>query len=196
MYQTSGAVVPRLLILSAAVGCSRKHVSPIPVTAGDRGASDNDARLRSIARTEAARHDSLAREASLREARERKLTEARATIAAPLYFGYDRSDLSPEAREKLELKGSILNRSPSLRLRLSGHTDERGADEYNLALGERRAASALRYLTALGVPPARLDITSFGEENPVCQESVESCWSRNRRVEFEIIGSGDLIVFR
>jgi len=196
MYQMSRAAGPLLLILFAAVGCSRKRVSPMPVAPVDRAANDGGARLGSIERTEAARQDSLARDASLRKAREKQLAEARATIAAPVYFGYDRSDLSPEAREKLDLKASILNRSPSLRLRLSGHTDERGADEYNLALGERRAANTLRYLTAFGVPAARLDITSFGEENPVCQEPVESCWSQNRRVEFEIIGGGDLIVVR
>jgi len=195
MTQMRRAAAPLLLILLAAVGCSQKRVLPIPAPV-DRAAGEDEARLGSIARAEAARQDSLAREASLRSAREKQLAEARATIASPVYFGYDRYDPSPEPREKLDRKGSILNRSPSLRLRLSGHADDRGSDEYNLALGQRRAASALEYLTALGIPAARLDITSFGEEKPVCQESLESCWSRNRRVEFEIIGGGDLIVVR
>ena len=136
------------------------------------------------------------REASLREAREKRLAEARAALAAPVYFAYDRSDLSSESRSVLDTKAPILSASPGLRLRLAGHTDERGSDEYNLALGQRRAASVLQYLTALGIPAARLDITSFGEEQPVCQESVESCWSRNRRVEFDIVAGADLIVVR
>jgi peptidoglycan-associated lipoprotein len=196
MYHSSRAVGSLLVILSVAVGCSRKRVSPTPVSPVDRTAGDDGAQRDSIARAEAARRDSLAREASLREARERRLAEARATLAAPVYFAYDRSDLSPEARGKLDAKAQILNGSPALRLRLEGHTDERGSDEYNLALGQRRAASALQYLTALGIPAARLDITSFGEEKPVCEESVESCWSRNRRVEFEIVAGADLIVVR
>jgi peptidoglycan-associated lipoprotein len=194
MYQTSRVVGPLLLILSVAVGCSRKRVSPTPVAPVERAASDGAGRD-SIARAEAARRDSLAREASLREARERRLVEARAALGAPVYFAYDRSDLSSEARGKLEAKGPILNGSPALRVRLEGHTDERGSDEYNLALGQRRAASVRQFLIALGVPEARLDIASFGEERPACQESVESCWSRNRRVEFEIV-AGDLIVAR
>jgi peptidoglycan-associated lipoprotein len=194
MYQPSRAVGPILLILSVAIGCSRKRVAPTPVTPVNR-TMDDGATRDSIAKAEASRRDSLAREASLREARDRRLAEARAVLAEPVYFAYDRSDLSPEARGKLEAKGPILSGSPGLRVRLEGHTDERGSDEYNLALGQRRAASVREFLTALGVPAGRLEIASFGEERPVCQESVESCWSQNRRVAFETV-SGDLIVAR
>ena len=196
MYQTSRVAGSLLLILSVAIGCSRKRVPPAPVAPVDRAAGDDGARRDSIARAEAARRDSLATEASLREARERRLAEARAALAAPVYFAYDQSDLSPDARRNLDTKAPILNGSPALRLRLAGHTDERGSDEYNLALAQRRAASARRYLLDLGIPGARLDITSFGEERPVCQESSESCWARNRRVEFEIVAGADLIVVR
>ena len=196
MHQVSRAVGSILAILSVAVGCSRKRVASAPAAAVDRTVGDDPARRDSIARAETARRDSLAREASAREARERRLADARAALAAPVYFDYDRSDLSPEARRLLGTKAPILNGSPDLRLRLGGHTDERGADEYNLALGQRRAATARRYLLDLGVPEARLDITSFGEERPVCQESVDSCWSRNRRVDFEIVAGADLIVVR
>ena len=196
MYQTSRVAGSLLLILSVAIGCSRKRVPPAPVPPVDRAAGDDGARRDSIARAEAARRDSLATEASLREARERRLAEARTALAAPVYFAYDQSDLSPDARRNLDTKAPILNGSPALRLRLAGHTDERGSDEYNLALGQRRAASARQYLIDLGVPEARLDITSFGEERPACQELTESCWSRNRRVEFEIVAGADLIVVR
>jgi peptidoglycan-associated lipoprotein len=195
MLQTPRVVGPLLLMLSVAIGCSRKRASPPPLAPVDRVAS-NDARADSIARADAARRDSLAREASLREARERRLADARAALAAPVYFSYDRYNLSPEARGVLDAKAPILSSSPALRLRLAGHTDDRGSDEYNLALAQRRAASAREYLTALGIPAARLDITSFGEEKPVCRESVEACWSRNRRVEFEIVAGADLIVVR
>ena len=196
MYQTSRVAGSLLLILSVAIGCSRKRVPPAPVPPVDRAAGDDGARRDSIARAEAARRDSLATEASLREARERRLAEARTALAAPVYFAYDQSDLSPDARRNLDTKAPILNGSPALRLRLAGHTDERGSDEYNLALAQRRAPSARRYLLDLGVSEARLDITSFGEERPVCHQSTESCWSRNRRVEFEIVAGADLIVVR
>jgi peptidoglycan-associated lipoprotein len=180
-------IAPLFLVPAVAVGCSRKRPAPTPVTPVERAVGDDSARRDSLARAEAARRDSLAREAALREARERRLADARATLAAPVYFAYDRADLSSEARGKLEAKGPILNASPELRVRLEGHTDERGSDEYNLALSHRRAASARQFLIALGVPETRLDVASFGEERPVCTESTEACWSRNRRVEFDIV---------
>ena len=195
-HHTSRAVAALLLILPVAVGCSRKRVSPTPQAAGDRAASDDGARRDSIARADAARRDSLAREASLREARERRLAEARAALAAPVYFAYDRSDLSPEARGILDAKAPILSASPALRLRLTGHTDSRGSDEYNLALGQRRAATAKRYLTDRNIDAGRIEIVSFGEERPTCSEESEGCWSRNRRVEFEVVAGADLIVVR
>jgi peptidoglycan-associated lipoprotein len=195
MYPSRHVAAPLLLIVAVVAGCSRKRASPTPETPA-APVVNGDARADSLARADAARRDSLAKEASLREARERRLAEARAAIAAPVYFAYDRSNLSAEARGILDAKAPILSASPALRLRLNGHTDDRGSDEYNLALGQRRAASARAYLTALGVPAARLEITSFGEEEPVCRESGDSCWSRNRRVEFDIMAGADMIVVR
>jgi peptidoglycan-associated lipoprotein len=146
-----------------------------------------------VARAEAARRDSLARVAEARE-HERRVAEAHATLVAPVYFAYDRSDLTADARRILEAKAPILNGSPELRIRLAGHTDNRGSDEYNLALGQRRAAAVRRFLAVLGVSENKLEYTSFGEEEPVCQEDTESCWSRNRRVEFDITAGADRIV--
>jgi peptidoglycan-associated lipoprotein len=187
-----GPVVLSLVVFS---GCSRKHASPplaAPVVAV---ATDDAARRDSIERANADR-DALAREARLREERERRLADARAALSAPLYFAYDRSELSTIARAALDAKAPVLNGSPAVRLRLSGHTDDRGSDEYNLALGLRRAISAKRHLVALGVAEGRLDVVTFGEEEPVCREADESCWSRNRRVEFDLVAGADLIVVR
>lgn len=196
MYQTSRVAGSLLLILSVAIGCSRKRVPPAPVPPVDRAAGDDGARRDSIARAEAARRDSLATEASLREARERRLAEARTALAAPVYFAYDQSDLSPDARRNLDTKAPILNGSPALRLRLAGHTDERGSDEYNLALGQRRAAAAKRYLVERGIDAGRFDLVSYGEERPVCTDHNEDCWQRNRRDDFVIvtIGSDNIVV--
>ena len=87
----------------------------------------------------------------------------------------------------------MLNANPGLRLRIAGHTDERGSDEYNLALGQRRAAAAKRYLTQHGIAENRIEIISFGEERPAQQGSDESAWSQNRRDEFEIAAGGDTL---
>jgi peptidoglycan-associated lipoprotein len=83
-----------------------------------------------------------------------------------------------------------MERFGELRVRVAGHTDDRGSDEYNLALGQRRAASVKRFLTERGVDDARVEIVSFGKERPTCEQQAESCWSRNRRAEFEITAGG------
>ena len=80
----------------------------------------------------------------------------------------------------------ILTQNAAVKIRIAGHTDSRGSDEYNLALGQRRAAAAKRYLTDRGIDASRIEIVSFGEERGTCSDEDESCWSRNRRDEFEI----------
>lgn len=167
-------------------GCSRKRAQPESIPTFTVNTEIDPARHDSMARAES-RRDSLARaEALLGEERARRLAEAQATLIAPIHFDYDRSELMPEARRILDAKVPILLGDPDLRLRLDGHTDERGSDDYNLALGQRRAAAAQRHLVWQGIPASRLEMTSFGEERPACEASEESCWSRNRRVEFEI----------
>jgi peptidoglycan-associated lipoprotein len=73
-----------------------------------------------------------------------------------------------------------------VQIRIEGNADERGSDEYNLALAQRRSAAARRYLVARGIAEARIEVVSFGKERPVCQEHVETCWQQNRRDEFVI----------
>ncbi len=116
---------------------------------------------------------------------------ARAALVAPIYFDYNMSDLTEASRATLDAKVPVLNANPSLRLRISGHTDERGSDEYNLALGQRRAAAARRYLEGRGIAASRIDIVSFGEERPVATGGTEADFARNRRDEFEIVAGAD-----
>jgi peptidoglycan-associated lipoprotein len=118
----------------------------------------------------------------------------RATIAAPINFDFDRSDLRDDARAALDAKIPILLANSNVTIRVGGHADERGSSEYNLALGQRRAATAKRYLVERGVAEGRVETTSFGEERPVCTDSNEMCWSQNRRDEFEITGGGPTLV--
>src|SRR5215510_734585 len=110
--------------------------------------------------------------------------------ASPLkeiYFDYDRSDLRVDARDTLKAHAEWLKSNASARVEIEGHTDERGTNEYNLALGAKRAQSAKDYLVTLGIATERLSTISYGEEVPVCTEHNESCWSQNRRARFVVI---------
>ena len=101
-------------------------------------------------------------------------------------FDYDRADLSDEARASLQKNATWMNRWTSTRVTVEGHADSRGTSEYNLALGERRAAAVKTYMVSLGVDEARINTVSFGEERPICTEENEACWSQNRRGQFVI----------
>ena len=96
-------------------------------------------------------------------------------------FGFDKFDLSPEARTTIENQVTWLKRFPAVTVSVEGHTDERGTREYNLALGERRANSVRDYMIALGVDPNRVKTISYGKERPVDPASSDEAWSRNRR---------------
>ena len=103
-----------------------------------------------------------------------------------VFFEYDKSDLSEQARASLQKNGTWLKRWTSTRITIEGHADSRGTNEYNLALGERRSTAVRDYLVTLGLPVARISIVSKGEEEPTCREEAESCWSQNRRAHFII----------
>jgi peptidoglycan-associated lipoprotein len=104
------------------------------------------------------------------------------------FFDYDQNTLRDDARQVLQQDAQWLAKWPQTMVRVDGHCDERGSAEYNLALGNRRAAAVQEYLTSLGVRPDRIQTRSLGTEAPFCRESGESCWSRNRRGHFEITG--------
>jgi peptidoglycan-associated lipoprotein len=108
---------------------------------------------------------------------------------ADVYFDFDSFDLDDEARRILKANADWLGTRPNVRVEIEGHCDERGTIEYNLALGAKRAAAAKTYLGALGISPDRVTTISYGEELPVCHEPTESCWSRNRRAHFVVVGN-------
>lgn len=120
-----------------------------------------------------------------------KAARLRAEMAAfestHIYFDFDKSDIRPDAKEVMEKKAAWLRENTDYKVRIEGHCDERGTAEYNLALGDRRAKSAMRHLNALGIATERMSTISYGEERPVCKEQNEECWSRNRRAEFKLI---------
>ncbi len=120
----------------------------------------------------------------------RKNAAARAALLSPVYFEYDADDLRDDARASLDDKVKIMTANPQLRIRIAGHTDERGSDEYNIALGRRRAETAKRYLADRGIDASRIETTTLGREQPAMQGSSEESWAKNRRDEFVIV-AGD-----
>jgi len=98
-----------------------------------------------------------------------------------VFFGFDKSDLTPEATATLDRQAAWLKQYPAVTVTVEGHADERGTREYNLALGERRASAVKNYLAALGVDGARLQTISYGKERPAVVGSNEAAWTQNRR---------------
>lgn len=120
----------------------------------------------------------------LSEAERQRMMAIEKIQANRIYFAFDSSELFPESRQILTEKAGLLKANPSIKVVIEGHCDERGTNEYNMALGERRARAAKDFLVKLGVEASRLQTISYGEERPTCTESNEACWSKNRRAEF------------
>ena len=170
--------------------------APAPVTQASGPNADsirlaNEAAARRAAEDAARRRaaDSAARAAA--DARARALSGSLAsTLTAMVHFDYDQSDLRPGDRAILDAKVPILQANSGVTIRIAGHTDERGSDEYNLALGQRRAAAVKAYLVQHGIADGRIQTVSYGEEKPIAQGDDESAWSQNRRAEFDITAGG------
>jgi peptidoglycan-associated lipoprotein len=199
-YRIPRTLSVAIVVAAAASACRRPPpppVTPSPTVNQDSIDAAERARREAMERADAARRDSLeranaAREDSIRRARE-AMEGVRSALTAPIYFEYDSDALGGAARSALDQKLAILQSNSGVRLRIAGHADERGSDEYNLALGQRRAAAAKRYLTQRGIPEAQIEIISYGEERPATTGGDESAWAQNRRDEFEITSGGDAL---
>ena len=101
-----------------------------------------------------------------------------------IYFDFDKYDIRPADARTLDANAAYLKSNPNSLILIEGHCDERGTNEYNLALGERRAKSTMNYLVSQGVQANRITIISYGEERPACTDKSEACWAKNRRSHF------------
>lgn len=101
-----------------------------------------------------------------------------------IHFDFDRYDIRPDAARILDANARWMKANPTALILIEGHTDEQGTNEYNLALGERRAKAAMNYLVSQGLPADRFTVISYGEEWPMCQERNAACSAQNRRVHF------------
>ena len=99
----------------------------------------------------------------------------------PIYFDFDRSFIRDDAKSVMTANAEWLKANPNVKIRIEGNCDERGTKEYNQALGQRRASSAKKYLTDLGIAAKRISLISYGKEKPNCTEQNEECWQKNRR---------------
>jgi peptidoglycan-associated lipoprotein len=164
--------------------CSRNKVAaaPTPATSSDRAAIDAADRENAKLRTDADRAGSERVEA------EKTLASDRSAITTPVFFQFDRSEITDEGIRQLDQKVDALQRNPSVRIRVEGNADDSGSDEYNMALSQRRAGIVNRYLTERGIDASRVQIVSYGEEKPACTASRDDdCRAKNRRDEFVIL---------
>ena len=118
----------------------------------------------------------VTREPSMQELFDKSVKDA--------FFDYDKADVRTDARDALSQTAQFLRSYPQLKVVIEGHCDERGSTEYNLALGDRRAASAKQFLVSLGITADRMETVSYGKERPFCTASTEECWQQNRRAHF------------
>jgi peptidoglycan-associated lipoprotein len=150
------------------VSCSKKQVKP------DTGAMPEKSSVKSA---------DVDEDAAVR----REMQQAREAFEnEDVYFDFDKSDLTADARSVLERKAAWLRSNADESVTIEGHCDERGTAEYNIALGERRAKSAMEFLVDMGIEASRLDQVSYGEERPIDPGHDEDAWAKNRRAHFVI----------
>ena len=113
--------------------------------------------------------------------------ESKESMFADILFDYDRYDVADTYKSVLQSVSAWMSKNTTARLSIEGHCDERGTNEYNLALGDRRAKAVKDYLVSLGVASGRIDVISYGEERPICTEQTDVCWAKNRRAHFVIL---------
>ena len=183
------AIVATLAL--SACGGSPEPPPPPPGPTGPTQA-EIDARNDSIAAARAAEQARLQAERDAQRREQDRMTraadQARSTLEAVVLFDYDEATITAASERLLRAKLPILRNSPTVRLRLEGHADERGSTEYNLALGNRRAEAVSEFLAGFGISANRFTTTSFGEERPAVNRSDEAAWAQNRRVAFVITG--------
>ncbi len=187
-------VIPGLMFTAS---CAKKQISKRGSAIDPGGSTSYDTQGGTPA--EKARQDELARQREEKRRQEREQAREQQARAAEterqsfevaafknekVYFAYNRSALSYTAREILDRKAEWMRNHPNVRVVIEGHCDDRGTNEYNLALGEKRADTVKTYLLRIGIPGGRLTTVSYGEERPEVYGQDESSWAKNRRAEF------------
>jgi peptidoglycan-associated lipoprotein len=188
------ASVALLGLALAVTACGKKEepvVQPPPMPGGAARFNQDSADAAARAAADRAAAEAARAAAAAAEAARASLVNE---LALTINFGYDQFDIRTEDQAKLTRKAAIMRANPALRIRVVGHADERGSDEYNLALGMRRAVAAKDFLVRMGIDGSRIEVASLGEEVPLDPSANEAAWAANRRGEFEIIAGGQSLV--
>lgn len=197
-FSTTSALSAVLILLAVGTACKKPEplqpTAPAPVKLGPSQV-DLDAKAEA---DQKAAMDAKKRQMELEAARkaeeakhleaEKQATFHRAAAEAlqDIHFDYDKSEIKAEDRTHLQKIAEFLRVYPAVKVEIQGHCDERGTNEFNLALGNRRASETMKYLVALGSQEQQFTLISYGKEKPLCTEGNEACWSKNRRAHFEL----------
>ncbi len=178
-----------LIVLVVGCGGSAPEPEPQPEPEPEVTQPTVDEEAERLAREEAER---LRREEEEKRRAEAERARVMTILAERVHFDFDKSDIRPDAEEVLQRKVTVLREYPSVEIRIEGNCDERGSNEYNLALGQRRAEAVRRYLMSYGLEAGRFSSISYGEERPLDRSQNDEAWALNRRADFTLTGSGRL----
>jgi peptidoglycan-associated lipoprotein len=185
-------IMKKILIIALlvfAVSCAKKYTKPYdePVKAPEEPISEETIEIEEerVEEVEIPRDQRIEEEDMA--SREMTAEEKAKQIFQDILFDYDKYDIRAEARPLLDSVASFLNDEKDLNIAIEGHCDERGTNEYNLALGEKRANSTKNYLVSLGITPDRITVVTYGEEKQLCVDQNEDCWQLNRRAHFVVL---------
>lgn len=200
-YDRSIALIACSVMLAMVAGCSGKQVTTSVQdqafmsgsgmsdssmsgsgTSGANTDAGQEVRVTDLSMAPPAASSEARTESSARSAR----LAAVEAMLADIYFDYNRSGLRKDGMAKLEANARLLRAEQNWKLLITGHCDERGSQDYNLVLGERRAQSVKQYLEDLGLPASQIHVASYGKEKPFCSEPNEECWQQNRRAHFSV----------
>lgn len=181
-------VVAGLLGSLVLVGCSTKKPEA-PAPQPSQNAAAQRAEQERLAREKAEAAARAKREAEARARAE--AAQARQVLTERIHFNFDDATILPEAQQTLQQKAQILRSHPEIQLRIAGNCDDRGSEEYNLALGMRRAQAAKTFLVNYGLDASRFQIVSYGKDRPIAQGENEQAWAQNRRDDFTITSGGN-----
>ncbi|RJQ54832.1 MAG: peptidoglycan-associated lipoprotein Pal [Nitrospiraceae bacterium] len=177
-----------VFLLVFVIGCAKRLPPPAETKMPKEPARETVEPAKKIEK-EAVKETVRPKEAKLQEeelALKGEVPAALKEVLNDIFFDYDKYSIRDDARPGLDSIASYLKKDTAAGIIVEGHCDERGTNEYNLALGEKRAKAAKEYLTSRGVAPSRLTVVTYGEEKPVCTEQNEACWQKNRRAHFAV----------
>jgi peptidoglycan-associated lipoprotein len=183
--------VPAMLLILVAAGCAKRPATSMASAPAPSGASESTGSTASTvgatstpATSSGTTSGGGMSRAATATARPQPGTFRATTELKDVYFDFDKYDIRSADAKMLDANAAWLKSNANLLVLIEGHCDERGTNEYNLALGERRAKATMNYLVGQGVAQSRVSIISYGEERPVCTEHNEACWTKNRRAHF------------